>query len=168
MGSMFLFVILHLHVVSGLLKGIVGLFVNLGHGHCEFCGCRVCERRGSRRVRKDSGVLSVEYHEWTLACRAVNPIIVGELSEREPITPVGLLVVNENPEVLFDLLVNMLSLSICLRVECHSGVWRDVEHSVEFFHELRDELGTSVRDHCHGHTVSCVDMVAENSGLSFC
>ncbi len=98
--------------------------------------------------------MSIEYHEGTLACRTVNPIVVGELSEREPIAPVVLSVVNKDPEVFLNLLVNLFCLSIGLRVEGHRCVRCDVEHLVEFLHELRDELGTSIGDHSCRHAVS--------------
>ncbi len=42
-GGLLLLVVLHFHVVGGILEGIAGLFVNLRHCRGEFCCCRVCE-----------------------------------------------------------------------------------------------------------------------------
>ncbi len=55
---------------------------------------------------------------------------MGKLSEWEPITPVSLSVVNEDPEVLLDFLVNVFGLSIGLWVKHCGGIQRDVEHSI--------------------------------------
>ncbi len=46
----------------------------------------------------------------------MDSIVVGEFSEWEPVAPVGLSVVNEDPEVFLDLLVNSSCLSVGLRV----------------------------------------------------
>ncbi len=135
-GCSLLLVVLSLHIVSGLFEGIASLLVDLRHGCCEFCGCRVHEWRRSGRVRKNSWIASVKHHEGTFACRAVNLIVVGELSEWEPVAPVGLSVVNKDSELLLNLLVNLLCLSVGLRVECGGGIRCNVEHFVKLLHEL--------------------------------
>ncbi len=167
MSGSFLLVILHLHVIGGFLEGIASLLVDLRHDRCEFSGCGICEQGRSGRVGENSWVSSVEYYEGTLACRTVNPIIVGELSEQEPITPIGLSVVNKDVKVFLDLLVNVFGLSVSLQVKCGGGVQCDIEQAIELFHEPRDKLWTSVRDHSCQHSMSCVDVVVENSGPSF-
>ncbi len=159
-----LLIVLCFHVVSSLFKSVASFLVDLGHGRCEFGGCRICEWRRSGRVRENSGILSVEHHEGDLACHAVNLVVMGELSKQEPIAPVGLSVVDEDLKVLLDLLINLFGLSIGLWVECSGGVRHDVKHSIEFLHELRDELWSSIGDHGCQHSVSCIDMVVENSG----
>lgn len=63
------------------------------------------------------GVTSIEYHEGALACQAVDVVVVSELSEWEPVAPVGLSVVNKDAKILFDFLVNVLGLSIGLWVK---------------------------------------------------
>ncbi len=45
------------------------------------------------------------------------PGVMGNLSKWEPITPVGLSVIDEDLQVLFDLLVDSLRLTISLWVE---------------------------------------------------
>ncbi len=52
---------------------------------------------------KNSWIASVKHHEGTFACHTVNLIVVGELSEWEPVAPVGLSVVNKDSEILLDL-----------------------------------------------------------------
>ncbi len=139
-GSALLLVVLCLHIARSPFQGVVGLFVDLQHGRCEFGGCGIHEWRRTGGVRKDLRIPSIEYHERTLACRAVNPIVVGKFSEWEPVAPVGLLIVDEDSEVLLDLLVDSFCLAIRLRMEGSRGIRRDVEHSVKFFHELGDKL----------------------------
>ncbi len=97
----------------------------------------------------------------------MNAIVVRELGKREPITPVGLLMVNEDAEVLLHFLVNPFSLSICLWVKGGGCVQCDVEHSVEFFHELGDELWSAVGDDYLGHSMAGVYVVSKDSGPAF-
>ncbi len=61
-------------------------------------------------------VPSVEDHEGTFACSAVDPIIVRKLCEWQPVNPIILSVIDEDMEVLLDLLVNSFCLAICLWV----------------------------------------------------
>ncbi len=44
---------------------------------------------------------------------------MGKFGEWEPIDPVVLSVIDEDPEILFKFLVDSFSLSVGLRVECH-------------------------------------------------
>ncbi len=67
-----------------------------------------------------------------------------KLREREPVGPVILSIVNKDTEIFLDLLVNSFGLSVCLRMPGGRRVGHDVEESVEFLHELRDELRASV------------------------
>ncbi len=67
-------------------------------------------------ARYHSRVVAIIDFEWTFASRRVCTIVVGEGSERKPFCPVGLKMINEHAKVLLDLLINLLSLSIGLRV----------------------------------------------------
>ncbi len=67
-----------------------------------------------------------------------------ELYEQEPIGPIVLSIVNEDSEIFLDFLVNSFGLAIRLRMPGGRCVWGDVEELVEFFHELRNELRSSV------------------------
>ena len=46
----------------------------------------------------------------------LDTIVVGELGQREPFRPIILSMVDKQAEELFNLLVYMLSLAICLRM----------------------------------------------------
>ncbi len=94
-------------------------------------------------------------------------IVVGKLHKGEPVNPVILSVIDEDLEVFFNLLVNLFGLAVGLQVESHGGILRDVEHSVEFLHEVGYELRSSVRDDNLRHTMSCVYVVMKDSGPSF-
>ncbi len=115
-GSLFL-VILCLHIGRSLLECVASLFLNLRHGCCELCCSRIREWRRAGRVGEDSGIPSIEYHEGAFSSHTVNPIVVGELGEWEPIVPVGLSVVHEYSEVLLDFLVDVFRLSVSLGME---------------------------------------------------
>ena len=72
-------------------------------------------------------VSAIENYEGTLAGGGMNVVIVGKLGHRKPVTPVGLLVVDEHPEISLELLVDSFSLSISLWVEGCGCVWGDVQ-----------------------------------------
>ncbi len=74
----------------------------------------------------------------------MDAVVVGKLSEWEPIASVGLSMVDEDAEIFLYFLVNSFCLSVGLWVEGRGGVGSDVEHPVEFLHELGDELQASV------------------------
>ncbi len=141
-----LFIVLILHVNGSLFKGLACFCVDLGHFFHKIASGGIGEGIVVGGVWKNSQVLSVEYGEWTFACRAVDSVVVGELRQWEPVTPVGLSIVNKDSKVFFDFLVDLFRLSIGLQMECCGRVWHDVKHSVQFFHESGDELWTSVRD----------------------
>ncbi len=86
-------------------------------------------------------------------------IVVREFCERQPVGPIILSIVNEDSEILFDLLVNSFSLAIRLGMPGGRCVWRDVEQSVEFLHELGDELRASVGDDDLWHSMLRVDVI---------
>ncbi len=109
---------------------------------------------------------AIEHHEQGLAGCAVDTVVVCKLGEWEPVTPVSLSVINEDLEVLLDLLVNSFCLAIHLWVEDREGIPCNVEHPVKLLHELGDKLWSLVRDHSCQHSMSCVDVVSENSGPS--
>ncbi len=83
-----------------------------------------------------------------------------ELREWEPIGPVVLSIVNKDSKVLFDFLVNSFGLAIRLRMPGGRCVGRDVEESVEFFHELGDKLRASIGDHNLWHAMFHVDVIS--------
>ena len=81
-------------------------------------------------------VAAVHEVEWGESRRDVDSVIVGELGHGYPLHPVVLVVVEEDPEVLFQLLIDAFRLSICLWVKCRRWVVLDSERGVERSHEL--------------------------------
>ncbi len=111
--------------------------------------------------------MAIQYHERALLRGAMDAVVVRELSEREPVTPICLSVIDKDSEVLLDLLVYSFGLSIGLRVEGCGHVRGNVEHLIKFLHELGDELRTAVGDDDLGHSMFGVDMVSEYAGPAF-
>ncbi len=141
--------------------------MDIGHGFHEVGSGRICEWGCSWRIWNDSRVSAIQYHEWAFLRSAVDAVVVRELSEREPVAPICLSVVDKDSEVLLDLLVHSFRLSIGLWVKGGGCVRGNVKHSVEFLHELRDELWASVRDNDLRHSMPCVYVVPKNPGPAF-
>ena len=68
-------------------------------------------------VRSDSRVSSIENLEWAFARGGVGAVVVLESTDGEPIGPVVLSVVKDNPEVFLDFLIDTFGLAIGLRME---------------------------------------------------
>ena len=83
-------------------------------------------------------------HEWSLLCGGVYVIVVLELCQREQFIPIILPLIDKEVEVLFQLLVDPLHLSITLRMVGHSGSQPYAEEAVELLRQLRYKLRTSV------------------------
>ncbi len=88
--------------------------------------------------------MAVQNHERTFAGSAMDSVVVHEFCEWQPISPVVLSIVNKDSEIFFNLLVNSFCLAVCLRMPGSRSIRRDVQESVELFHELGDKLRTSV------------------------
>ncbi len=123
-------VVLGFHSTGGFIEGFLGFLMNNGHVFGEVSGSGVRERGGSERVWQNAWVSTIEHHEGTLSSGAVDTIVVCKLSEREPVAPVRLSVVDEDTKVFFDFLIDLFCLSVCLWVEGHESVRGDIEHSV--------------------------------------
>src|ERR1700761_2255073 len=85
-------------------------------------------------------------HEWDLLRGRVNVVVVGEFSGWQEICPVILLVVGEDANELFHLLVDALGLAISLWVVCCGGGWSNPDEAPELPGELCNELRTTIRD----------------------
>ena len=120
--------------VGGSGEGRGGIVPDLVHPLNELCG------RFVRCVGGDDfwGVWVVAVHEveWGESSRNMDSVVVGKFGHGYPLRPVVLVVVEEDPEVLLQLLIDALRLSICLWVKGHQGVVLDPEGSVERSHEL--------------------------------
>ena len=63
------------------------------------------------------------------------------------------MVIDEETQVLFQLLIHAFGLTISLRMICHGGVVLDAKESVEVNHEFGLELRSSVMDGLLQNTV---------------
>ncbi len=138
-----------------------------GHDFREVSSSRIREWSRSWGIGNDSRVSAIQYHEWALLRGAVDAIVVRKLSEREPVSPICLSVIDKDLEVLLNLLVHLFGLSVGLWVEGRGGIRCNVEHPVKFLHELGDELWATVGYDNLGHSVLGVYMISKDSGPAF-
>ena len=61
-------------------------------------------------------MVPIQCHEGRLVSGRLNLVVVGELGQRQPLSPVILVMVDEDAQVLFNLLIDAFSLSIHLEV----------------------------------------------------
>ena len=88
-------------------------------------------------------------------------IVVLELCQQKQFIPVVLLLVDKEAEVLFQLLVDLLHLSVTLPMVSHSGSQLYAEEMVELSRQLRYELWTSVRNNLFQKSVQLPDVHEE-------
>jgi len=74
----------------------------------------------------------------------VDMVVVLELHYWEEVVPVILLFVHKDTEVLVQLLVDMLCLSVCLRVPSSRGGQPDSKKPIEFLSEEYNKLQISI------------------------
>ena len=75
-----------------------------------------------------------------------------------------LMVVDVDPQVLFDLLIDPFGLSIGLWVVGRREVPFDVQQSVQVLHEMRVRLGASVVDNLCGNAMQSEDLIFVHLG----
>ena len=90
----------------------------------------------NHKVRVVSLVSEERGHTGSLA----RCIVVGKLSQRKQLGPVVLLVVAVGAEVLFEGLIDLLSLTIPFRMIPRSEVEFYIKRCAEAAEEMRDEL----------------------------
>ena len=100
-------------------------------------------------------------HEGSLLCGRVYMIVVLELCQQKQFIPVVLPLVDKEVEILFQLLVDLLCLSITLRMVGHSGSQLYAEEAVELSHQLCYELRTLVRNNLFQKSVQLPDVREE-------
>ena len=76
------------------------------------------------------------------------------------------MIVGEDVEEVFNLLIELLSLAICLGVVCNTGIAHDPEQEVELLHESGHEVGTAITNDLNEEPVVTEDMVLESPGYS--
>ena len=118
-------IVVALHGVGGSGEGGRGVVPDLVHPLNELRGGFV------RCVGGDDfwsvWVVAVHEVEWGESSRNMDSVVVGEFGHGYPLRPVILVVIEEDPEVLFQFLIDTFRLSICLRMEGRRGVVFDPE-----------------------------------------
>ncbi len=71
------------------------------------------------QFKSQSGVLASIKHEWGGLCQGMDPVVVGKLSDRDPFVPVILSLINKELKELFNFLVDVFGLPVCLWVVGH-------------------------------------------------
>ncbi len=112
-------------------------------------------------------ISSIQNEEGAFARGAMDSIVVCEFGKWQPVGPIVLVIVNEDPEIFLDLLVNLLGLAIRLRMPGSRCIRHDVEQSVKLLHELGYELRAVVRDDDLRHSVLSIDVIPEDPCPSF-
>ena len=90
----------------------------------------------------------------------VNPVVVRELRNGQPLCPVALMVIDADPQVLLYLLVDPFRLPIGLWVVGSGGIPFDVQQLVKILHEARVKLGAPVMDDLLGDAMELEHMIA--------
>ena len=72
-------------------------------------------------------MIAIQCHEGRVTSGRLDLVVVGELSKRQPLSPVILVVVDEDAQVLLNLLVDALCLSISLGVVGHRWIPLNVQ-----------------------------------------
>jgi len=84
--------------------------------------------------------------EGCLLCRGVDVVVVGKLRQGEECVPVILPFSDEEPQVLFQFLVDPFRLSVSLRMVSSRRHGFNSLQSVQFLHEGSNELWSAVGD----------------------
>ena len=100
-------------------------------------------------------------HEGSLLCGRVYMIVVLELCQCKQFIPVILPLVDKEVEILFQLLVDLLHLSITLQMVGCSGSQLYAKEVVELSHQLHYELWTSVGNHLFWKSMQLPDVHEE-------
>ncbi len=89
------------------------------------CHCGCFQRSSGVQVNVEGRMITFIRKEGGYACRGVRSIVVCEFREWKEGDPIVLLVVDVNPEVLFEYLIDAFGLSVCFRVICSRKVGLD-------------------------------------------
>ena len=88
-------------------------------------------------------------------------IVVLELCQWKQFVPIILPLIDKEAEILFQLLVDLLCLSITLQMVGRSGGQPYAEEAVELSHQLRYKLQASVGDNLFQKSVQLPDVHEE-------
>jgi hypothetical protein len=89
-------------------------------------------------------------HEEGAESSLAHLVVVVKFHKSQPVRPVVLQEIGEDPEVLLNILVDMLSLPIGLRVVCHQGVQLYAQKLQQVMNKVSHELCPLVTDHHFG------------------
>ena len=120
---------LGLHQVGATLQGHQHLFTEALHP-CMKVHCQLI-RHSHIWVGSIQGVEAEVDEEGRVAGGRVDPVVVRKLGDGEPVHPVVLVVVDVQSEVLFQLLVDPLRLSVGLGVVRRGRVVLDAQEAVK-------------------------------------
>jgi hypothetical protein len=96
----------------------------------------------------------------------VDVVVILELGKWKKVHPVVLCLIDKKAEVLFQFLIDSLSLAISLWVEGGRRSEFDAEHAVKLTSELGNKLWSSVRYDSAGQSMVSPDMLEEETGGS--
>src|SRR5262249_31755037 len=131
------------HSVLGSKDGEVSFFAYVVELFCEFCAIGVSGFRDCLRVAIPK--MCTESDEVRRGFgRGMNAVIVSEFGNREPVAPIGFLIIYVEAKVSFNFLVNAFGLTIGLWVVSGGRSTFDSTRGIEVFDEIGDELGSSV------------------------
>ena len=94
----------------------------------------------------------------------MDPVVARKLGHGDPVRPVVLAVVDVEPQILLQLLVRPLCLTVSLWVVGHGRVVFNAQEPVEVDSKLGLELWPPVMDYLLGHSMQSKDMVPQQPG----
>jgi len=138
-------VVVSRHIVLRLGQHRLGFFEDILHPVCELVNCFNAGRRLMRFEAHPQVPASIE-EEGCLLHGGVDVVVVGKLRQGEECVPVVLSFSDEEPQVLFQFLVDPFHLSVGLWVVSSRRHSFDSQQSVQFLHEGSDKLRSAVGD----------------------
>ena len=144
-------VIAGLHQLACSLQGSCSLLLQT---------CHAIDKSGGRLIRNHRGegvamgrMKTIVDVKRRVTCSRMHPVVVGKLSNAEPVNPVILVVIDVKSQVLFQLLVHPFCLAIGLWMIGSGGVILDAHQFVEVDGKLGLKLRSSVMDDFGGNPV---------------
>jgi hypothetical protein len=116
-------------------------------------------RRALIRLKTHPGNASGIKEERNLSSRGVDMIVVLKLRKGKEVIPIILTLVDEETEILLQLLIDSLRLSVSLGMISRGSRQFDSEEPVQLPSELGNELGATVRQHLFREAMMPPDML---------
>ena len=96
------------------------------------------------RFKSHSWVTTSVKHEGSLLSRRMNMVVVLEFCKGQQVFPIILAFIHKESDILFEFLVNTLSLAISLGMVRCGGCQLDAQQAVELPCEVSHKLGPSI------------------------